>query len=118
MGYLYAAEVEKYNGITEDTKKKHERAWKRWVSWLASVGLEGDPYLLRFTSPERIRLVGGFAVSIRNGEYSPPGHKRQLVSGTVSATLSNLASTFTVNDHSDPRRNNNGDIHPNLKLIL
>ena len=118
MGYLYASEVERCNGVTEDTHKKHERAWKRWVSWLESVGLEGDPYLLRFECSERARLVGGFAVSISRGEHSPPGHEGPLVSSTVKHTISNLASSFTVNDHTNPRKNANGDIHPHLQLML
>ena len=118
MGYLYAADIERCKGITEDNHKKYKRAWKQWVSWLALVGLEGDPCLLRFEGAERVRLIEGFTVRIRNGEQSPPGHKRPLVSGTADCTLCNLASSFTVNDHSNPRRNDDGDIHPHLKIIL
>ena len=82
MGYLYASEVERCNGITEDTHKKHDLAWRRWVTWLGKVGLDSDPYLLRFNGAEKVRLVGGFAVSIRRGEHSAPRHEGPLVSGT------------------------------------
>ena len=118
MGYIYAGEVERCNGVTDDTHQKHERAWKRWVAWLDRVGLQDNPHLLGFKCPTKARLVGGFAISIRRGEHSAPRYDSPLGAGTVRQTLSNLASAFTINDHADPRHNDEGDIHPHLKNIL
>jgi hypothetical protein len=84
---------------------------------LGKVGLDSDPYLLRFNGAEKVRLVGGFAVSICRGDHSAPRHEGPLVSGTVKQAISNLASSFTTNDHPDPRRNDDGDIHPHLQMM-
>ena len=108
MDYLHSTEIAKTNSVQDATHKDRERAWRRWITWLDKVGLEGDPYLDGFEIPQRVKLVAGFAISIRRGEHSPTGHEGPLVAGTVDKAISCLATTFKDNDKRDPRLSSDG----------
>ena len=52
MDYLHAGEIARDDSVQDETHKGRERTWKQWLSWLDNVGIEGDPYLERFTIPQ------------------------------------------------------------------
>ena len=117
MDYLHAGEIEKDNAVQEKTHQGRDRAWKRWLSWLEDVGLQGDPYITGFIRPQRARLVGGFAISLRRCEHSAPRYTEPLIAGTISSSLSHMAASFTNNDKQDPRLDADGNIHSHLQSI-
>ena len=108
LDYIHSAEIAKANAVTDSTHQDRDRAWRRWLSWMEGVGLEGDPHLEGFTIPQKVKLVAGFAISIRRGEHSRPGHEGALVAGTVAKTLSCLATTFQNDNKGDPRLSADG----------
>ena len=57
LDYMHAGEIERDNAVQDETHKGRERAWKRWMSWMGDVGLDGDPYLIGFSRPQKARLV-------------------------------------------------------------
>ena len=87
------------------------------MSWLGIVGIKRDTYLERFTIPQRVRLVGGFAISLRRCKHSTPQHTEPLVAGTINLALSNLVATFQNNNRPDPQHNSDGSTHIHLKYI-
>ena len=117
MDYLHAGEIERDNSVQDETHKDRDRTWQRWLSWLQTVGIERDPFLDGFTVPQRIRLVGGFAISVRRCKHSHPRYTEPLVAGTIKSTLSHLGAAFQHNDKPDPRHNKDGTSHPHLKAI-
>ena len=118
MDYLHAAEIAKTNVVTDGTPQYRDRAWKRWLTWLEEVGLEGYPYLAGFAPLQWVELVAGFAISICRGKHNCPGHKGVLVARTVDKTLSCLATSFLDDDQCDPWLSPDGKTDKYLKDIL
>ena len=56
-------------------------------------------------------MVGGFAISTRQGEYSHPRHTVPSVAGMVNKALSNLVTSFQDNNKPDPRKSGGNNIH-------
>ena len=117
MDYLYSGEIEANNAVTDTTHADKKRTWERWVTWLAAVGWIGDPYLTRLERDKKVRVVGAFGISIRRGEHSSARYTEPLVAGTVNKAISNLATSFSDNDHPDPRLNTDGKIHRHITSI-
>ena len=65
MDYIHFPEIVKANTVTDGTIKigikrgnDGSHVWKK-------VGLEGDPYIDRFTIPKKIKLDVSIAINIR-----------------------------------------------------
>ena len=56
-------------------------------------------------------MVGGFAISTRQGEHSHPRHTVPSVAGMVNKALSNLVTSFQDNNKPDPRKSGGNNIH-------
>ena len=112
-----SAEITRANTVAECTHQDRDRAWKRWLTWMEGVGLEGNPYLDGFGVPQKVKLVAGFAISICRGKHSRPGHEGTLVAGTVDKTISCLVTTFRDNNRNDPRLSVDGKTDNFLKSI-
>ena len=65
MDYILSAEIEANNAVTDATHDDRTRVWERWLTWLEAVGVTGDPYLTGLERASKVKMVGGFAVSIR-----------------------------------------------------
>mmetsp|Transcript_7541 Transcript_7541/g.21012 ORF Transcript_7541/g.21012 Transcript_7541/m.21012 type:complete len:148 (+) Transcript_7541:637-1080(+) len=48
LAYLTVAELARQEAITEATNEKHALAWKRWQTFLESIGIDDDPFLDSF----------------------------------------------------------------------
>ena len=82
------------------------------------MGLDRDPYLNGFGISEKVKLVAGFAISIRRGEHCRPGHEGPLVAGTVDKAMSNLTTSFSDNNKTDLGLNADGKTYSYLHSII
>ncbi len=71
--------------------------------YLDSIGLSHDPYLESFTRSQRNRIIGAFAMALRQGRYSGKAHDT-LASGTIRNTISDVSSTFWENGRPNPTK--------------
>ena len=104
-----AAKDARRNAVTRNTDKEHDRAWKRWTTFLRSIEITDDEYLKDFSVPIRTRLLSVFAQSIRSGEHSPKSRKT-LASNTVRAAVDNVAQAFRDCQFKDPRLDETGKL--------
>ena len=109
MADCIAAESYRKEAVTGKTQKDQDRAFNRWVSYAESVGLGSNPFLDGFSRPQRIKLMGAFAVAMREGRFSGPAHD-VLAESTIRSAISYVASTFRENDRSNPTRDEDGDL--------
>lgn len=99
MDYINAAEITKTNSVQDATHKNRDRTYgdgsPDWQHWASNENA--------FAIPQRIKLVAGFAISIRRGENSSTRYEGTLAAGTADIALSCLATVFNVNNTPDPR---------------
>jgi hypothetical protein len=98
---LTTANSFRLSGVTDNTNDKQTRAWTRWNSYLASIGIDGDPFLCNLSPPERVRIISAFTQAIRDAHYSPTRFS-VITAGVVKATISDVAATFRTHDRPDP----------------
>ena len=93
--------------MVEATKTKCDAAWNNWISFLNNTGMPNSYFLENFSSFQRNIIVCAFAQAVREASFSR-GDRKDLVEGTVSATVSYVAQTFRENDRKDPRLDADG----------
>ena len=108
MADLAAAEVAREGVVTGKTHEDQARAWRRWSQYLESIGTD-DHYLDNFTRPQRIKLMGAFAMALRGGRFSGPAYDT-LAEGTIRSAISYVASTFRENDRPNPTKDDDGEL--------
>ena len=106
---LAAAEAAREGAVTRATHEDQSRAFRRWRDWCDQVGLIEDYFLDNFAKGQRIRLVGAFAMAMRNARFSGPAHD-SLAEGTVRSSVSYVASTFRENDRPSPIKDEDGEL--------
>ena len=74
-----------------------------------SDGFEGDVYLGGFSRPNKIKLMGAFAVALREGRYSRQSDG-PLAEGTVRSAISYVSLSFRENDRPNPTKDEDGDL--------
>ena len=109
MGYFAAAEATKESAVTRTTQADQSRAWKRWREWCAEVGLSKDLFLDSFTSGQKIKLLGAFAMALRQGRFSPKSNE-PLVESTIRSSILYVAQTFRENDRPNPTKDEDGEL--------
>jgi hypothetical protein len=114
---LSAAETAREGAVTGGTHEVQARAWRRWTTWTESVGIIDDVFLDGFTQAQRTRLLGGFAMALRDGRYSGSAHQT-LVEGTVRNSVSYVAQTFRDNDRSNPTKDSDGELGRVLQRLF
>ena len=106
---LAAAEAAREGAVTGATHADQTRAFRRWRDWCDQIGLIDDYFLDNFTKGQRIRLVGAFAMAMRDARFSGPAHDT-LAERTVRSTVSYVASTFRENDRPNPTKDEDGEL--------
>ena len=97
-----ACEDARKTAVTGETDKKRAASWNRWLIFLESIELAWDPFLESIKPDDTTTLLACFAHTVRQAEYSTSSFQ-QLASGTVRATVDDVASTFRDHRHPDPR---------------
>ena len=98
---LAAVELTRQRGVQRSTHENQARAWRRWNEYCLSIGLN-DTYLDGFDKHQRIKLMGAFAVAMREGRFS--GDYGTLAEGTVRGSISYVVSSFRENGRPNPTK--------------
>jgi hypothetical protein len=98
---LVIAEAARQTAVTRKTHADEDRALRRWNEFIESIGIQDDPFLDTFTRHQRNILIGAFAMAVRSGRFSGQSYDT-LAAGTVSNTISYLASAFRKNGRPNP----------------
>jgi hypothetical protein len=96
-----AAEMQRDKGVTQDTRDKEGRVYRRWVEYAHSIGLAHDIWLSGFQSEQRTYLIGAFAAALRRREFSCP-YEKSLVASTVQEAMAKLGEIFRSNVGYNP----------------
>ena len=62
-----------------------------------------------FKRGQRIRLMGAFAIAVREGRFSGPSYDT-LAEGTVRGAISFVSQTFRENDNPNPTKDEDGEL--------
>ena len=106
---LVAAEAAREESVTRKTHADQDRAWSRWLTYAESIGISDDIYLDHLSRANRIKIMGAFALALREGRFSSKSHG-PLVESTVRSAVSYVASTFRENDRPNPTRDDDGEL--------
>ncbi len=88
MADLSTAKTTREGAVERGTHEKQARAWRRWNTCCESIGLEHNLFLDGFTRHQRIKILGAFAVALRNGRFS------KRANGTMASKSSKIPSTL------------------------
>ena len=109
MADLIAAETAREGAVTGKTHEDQARAWRRWEAYCDSIGIIEDEFLDHFKKPQRIKLMGAFAMALRGGRFSGPAYD-SLAEGTIRSTILYVAQTFRENDRPNPTKDEDGEL--------
>ena len=109
MADCVAAEDARQGAVTGKTIEDQDRAWRRWKEYANSIGIGNDLFLDGLPKPNRIKIMGAFAMALREGRFSKRTHA-PLAEGTIRNTISFMASTFRDNDRPNPTKDDDGKL--------
>jgi hypothetical protein len=61
---LLDAEMLRDEGITQNTKDKECRVWRRWTEYSKSIGFSHDIWLSILLPNQRVQIIGAFAAAL------------------------------------------------------
>jgi hypothetical protein len=102
---LFAAETAREGAVTGSTHENHTWSWNCFTKYLDSIGLSHDVFLDSFTRSKRNKIIGAFAMAVRQGRFSTKAHDT-LASGSVRNTISDISATFRENGRQNPTKDN------------
>jgi hypothetical protein len=106
---LDAAETACEGAVMRSTHEDHARSLQCWTQYLTFIGLGQDPFLNKLSTNHRNLTICASASAIREGRFSSKSHK-QLATGTVRNTISNICATFRENCRQNPSKDK--DLQP------
>ena len=89
------------DSVTAGTNQKTATAWRRWTSYLSSIGIVNNNFLESFSVDQRLQIILAFAAAIRSARFSP-GYTK-LKEGSVHSAIDHVAQVFRANNRRDPR---------------
>ncbi len=113
MADLASATAARQTAVEGNTLDNETRAWNRYSGYCQSIGLGDNLFLEDMSRTHRIKIIGGFAVAVRQGQFSRP-RDAPLAESTVSNTLNHFDAVFRENGHDDPKR----DAERNVARLL
>ena len=69
MADCVAAEDARQGAVTGKTIEDQDRAWRRWEEYANSIGIGDDLFLDGLPKPNRIKIMGAFALALREGRF-------------------------------------------------
>ena len=109
MADLAATETACEGAVTGKTHKDQAQAWKRWIKYCKQIGIEDDVFLDGLDRWQRNRIMGAFALALREGRFSS-SHYNTLAESTIRGSLGYVASTFRENGRANPTRDEDGEL--------
>jgi hypothetical protein len=98
--------VNREGAVTGGTHESQARSWGRFQQYVESIGLGNDVYLDSFTRSQQNRIMGAFAMAMRQARFSGPSYDR-LAEGTIQNSISDVCSTFRENGRPNPTKDDN-----------
>jgi hypothetical protein len=98
---LLAAEVQRENGVTKNTRDKESRAWKRWIEYTKCINLNHDIWLQHFSPESQTAIFSAFAAALRRRPFLKPSDT-ELASSTVQEAMAKLGEIFRTNVGYNP----------------
>jgi len=109
-----AAEMQRDEGVTQNTREKECRVWRRWVEYTKSIEICHDVWLSELRPDQRTYVIGAFAAALRRREFSRPDEKC-LVASTVQEAVAKLGEIFRANVGYNPTHGvDSHSLHPLL----
>jgi hypothetical protein len=84
---LSAAQSAAKGAVVEGTNANQVHAWLRFNHYLASIGLQGDPFLDNFSSSKQTKILSNFAHDIRDGQFCDEKHYKSIKSESFYSAL-------------------------------
>ena len=106
---LVAVNTTSQDAVTGKTHEDEARAWRRWTEYARSIGITQDFFLDGLTKPQRIKLMGAFALAMREGRFSSQAYDT-LAEATIRNTISFVSSTFRENERPNPTKDDDGQL--------
>jgi hypothetical protein len=100
MADCIAAEITRESAVQRKTHDKLARAWECWGEYNKFIRNK-DLFLKSFAWHQQIKLIGVFALALREGRFSGPAHDK-LVESTISGTIQYVCATFIENGFPNP----------------
>jgi hypothetical protein len=100
---LIAVETAREGAVTGSTHENQAQSWQRFSKYLDSIGLSHDLYLESFTRSQRNKIIGAFAMALRQGQYSSKAYDT-LALGTIRNTILDIYSTIWENGRPNPTK--------------
>jgi hypothetical protein len=113
MADLIATEVARQGAVTGSTHESQARSWRRYIEYVHTIGLSGDPFLDELNRGQRNHIMCCFALALREGRFSRPSHER-LAQSTVSSAVSHICTTFREKNRPNPTKDD--DLQSNFLL--
>ena len=104
---MLAGEAARQQGTTGTTQYEQTRAWRRWTSFLTTMEVQDDPFLIQFEPWIRTLLICAFAQAMREATFSK-GNVNSLAEGTVRTTIDYVAQAFRADNRPDPKVDDGG----------
>jgi hypothetical protein len=117
MADLASATAARQTAVGGNTLNNETRAWNRYSEYCRSIGLGDNLFLEDMSRTHRIKIIGGFSVAIRQGQFSQP-HDDPLTESTVSDTINHVAAVFRENGYDDPQRDAKRNVAQLLRCRL
>jgi hypothetical protein len=106
---LVTADAARQDAVTRKTHEDEARAWRRWIEYAKSIGITQDFFLDGLTRPQRIKIMGAFAMAMREGRFLSQAHDT-LAETTIRNTISSISSTFRENERANPTKDEDGKL--------
>jgi hypothetical protein len=117
MADLAAALAAHQTAVGGGTFENKARAWKWYTEYCNRVGLRHNPFLDGMSRQHKIKIMGAFAVALRQGQFSRAADA-PLAHSTVGDTLNLVAVTFRDNGRDDPKRDAGNNVARLLRRHL
>jgi hypothetical protein len=101
MGDLLAAEMQRENKVTKNTRDKELRVWRRWLEYTRIIDFEHNIWLKNLSPEGRAKIMGAFAAALRRRQFSHPD-TNNLAAGTVQETVEKSGEMFRANVGYNP----------------
>ena len=91
------------------TQADQDRSWERWIKYCRSIGISQDFLLIGLTKHQRLKIMGAFAMALREGRFSGPRYD-SLAEGTIRGSLTYVAASFRDCGRPKPTKDDDGKL--------
>jgi hypothetical protein len=96
MADLVAAETTHERAVTGSTHK-NRWSWHCFTKNLASINLVHDIFLEPFTGSQQNKIIGAFAMAVRQGQFSNGAHDTLALGTVCCIIMDHISATFKEN---------------------